>query len=79
MWRNGQFALATHFHARYAFVPTANHFAATQMKAERIVAVMAGVEFLAVFQAACVMHNNILACVGDSAIALGQVFNYQFW
>jgi hypothetical protein len=49
------------------------------MKAERIVAVMAGVEFLAVFQAACVMHNNILACVGDSAIALGPVFNYQFW
>ena len=62
--RNDQSARTAHFHARHAFVPAADHHASAQREDERVIAVFAGVEFVAllavVVEPSGVVHGHAL-------------------
>src|SRR5574343_680915 len=75
--RDDQLAAAAHFHALYAFVPATEHHAGAQGEFERIIAVVAGIEFRAfaavvVLQPAGVVHGDVLASFGFGAFAHAQ-------
>src|SRR4051794_6141581 len=68
---NCQRALAADLHARNAFIPSTNHFAAAETERERLVAVSRAVELIAfvvalraVVQPAGVMHRHLLSRLG---------------
>src|SRR5690349_10930287 len=58
--RNGELAFAADFHAAHAFVPAADHFAAAEREHERLAAIFARVELLAVGEPAGVVHAHAL-------------------
>src|SRR5947207_1121174 len=65
---NGERALPAHFHAGYALIPAADHFAGAEAEVERLVAIARAVELAPlviglrfVVQPAGVMHRHPLA------------------
>ena len=66
-----QFALATDFHARDAFIPSLDHPTCSEREAEGA-APVAAVEFLAAFQRSAVVDDNNLSW---AAMALSPSFN----
>src|SRR5262249_47448738 len=71
--RNRQLALAAHFHALHAFVPALDDAPGAKREDERLVAILARVEFLAVGEPARVMNLDLLAGGSGRAVADDQV------
>ena len=59
--RNGQLSLSSHFHAFDALVPSLDDSSSAQRKRERLTSVHGTVEFVPIFQPACVMHGDGLS------------------
>src|SRR5512139_3944402 len=59
--RNGQLSLPSHFHTLDALVPSLDDASGTQRKRKRLASVHGTVEFLPIFQPACVMHSDGLS------------------
>src|SRR5690242_18333068 len=59
-----QFPLAADLHALYAFVPALDHAPCPQREGEGLASIDRAVEFLPVFQPACIVHDDGLAGLG---------------
>jgi hypothetical protein len=75
--RNGELALAADFHAGDALVPASDHLPPAEAEFERIVAIDARVELLAVGEPAGVMQGDVVTRCGDRAVAADEVFDDQ--
>src|SRR3569623_115473 len=71
--RDGELALAADLHAGHTLVPARDDLAHAELEIERIVAVDAGVEFLAVGEPASVVHRYVLSGAGGVAAAGDEV------
>src|SRR3569832_1967024 len=76
--RDGELALAADLHAGHALVPAGDALAHAELEFEGVVAVDAGVEFLAVGEPAGVVHRHVLAGAGGVAAAGDEVFDDEF-
>ena len=75
VWRNGDGALAAHFHVLEADVPALDDLAGAQTESERL-AGRARVELLAVLlELAGVVDVDLFALLGDRSVALLGVFD----
>jgi len=75
--RNRQATHAADLHALHAFVPALDDHAAAEHERERVVAVLARIEFLTVGQPARVVDADGLAGLRFRAGAFGQVFVFE--
>jgi hypothetical protein len=76
---NSELALLAHLHAEEALIPALDDLAITDSELERVTAVVAGVELLAVGESAPVVDCDGVTALGLGSLALAGDLNLESW